>query len=83
MSVEVLPAFRPATLDPVPTEMLATLAAPEVKARLVAESVVAPMVKPPIVPVGAERAPAKVAAPVAASMEKVATPAAAPTIPPL
>jgi len=56
MSPEALPAFIPPRVLPVPTEMLATLAAPDVRVRLVAAIVAAAIVNAAIVPPVAVRA---------------------------
>lgn len=60
ISEPAFPEFRPAALEPVPTVILAVLAAPEVRVRFVAVIVVAPMVKPPMVPVVAVIVPRNV-----------------------
>ncbi len=59
-SVPALAEFIPAKLEPVPTEIFAVLAAPEVKVKLVADKVVEPIVKPPIAPDVEVSAPAAV-----------------------
>jgi len=58
MSELAFPLFIPARFDPVPTEMLAVFAAPEVRIKLVAESVVEAIVKAAIDPLVQVSAPA-------------------------